>query len=140
MEGHFIKIDIIIGMIKKEPIQLARKTIECNTHGQPIKYKCEQPGCPSPYLCAELDCIESHFHEEERAVLGRFNCSEWESKLQEVENVVNDDRLEVRERYLSKLVNYFQGNLMRIKEDLKKFNSMKNRFTLNNSLKVEHMG
>jgi hypothetical protein len=57
-----------------------------------------------------------------------------------VENVVNDDRLEIRERYLSKLVNYFQGNLMRIKEDLKKFNSMKNRFTLSNSLKVEHMG
>jgi len=37
---HFIKIDIIIGMIKKEPIQIARKIIECNLHGNPIKYKC----------------------------------------------------------------------------------------------------
>lgn len=44
----------------------------------------------------------------------RFNTFEWESKLVEVEKVINDDRLEVRERHLAKLVDYFQSHLKTI--------------------------
>ena len=58
--------------------------------------------------------MENHFHTEGKAIIGKFNCFEWESKLVEVENVINDDRLEIRGRYLAKLIDYFQGNLHKI--------------------------
>jgi len=56
-----------------------------------------------------------------------------------VENVINDDRLEIRERYLAKLVDYFQSHFGKIQEDLKKYSTMKNMFSLSNSLNVKHL-
>lgn len=45
-------------MLKEEPIQLKMKRIECNVHGNNIKYKCEFAGCRNPYLCWESECLE----------------------------------------------------------------------------------
>lgn len=58
------------------------KKIECNLHGHPIKYQCDFPHCPSPYLCSNIECIEQHFHDEQKVILGKFNSTMWESKLQ----------------------------------------------------------
>ena len=60
------------------------KKLECNTHGKPIKFKCEHSSCTSPYLCSEIECLEEHFHDENKLIVGKFNSNEWEGKLQEV--------------------------------------------------------
>jgi hypothetical protein len=69
-------------MIKKENLTMKRKRIECNNHGHPFKYHCENPACDSPYLCGEVDCIDEHFHDGGRLVLTRFDSKLWESKFQ----------------------------------------------------------
>jgi hypothetical protein len=94
-------------MIKSESIQMRRKRIECNNHGNPIKYRCETENCNSPYLCGEEECINEHFHKDGKVVLSRFDSKLWESKFQEVENVLNNETLKVKEEYLTKLVDYF---------------------------------
>jgi hypothetical protein len=116
-------------MIKREPIQISFKRIECNFHGHPIKYKCEHPQCHNPYLCADIDCLEEHFHEEERLVLTKFNATEWEGKLQEVENVLNNDTLKIKEDYLTKVVDYFNDKLSKIKANMQQFTNITSKFS-----------
>ena len=120
-------------MIKKEPIRLNMKKVECNLHGNPIKFKCESPSCDSPYLCSDIDCLDHHFHHEGRLVLAKFNTNEWECKFQEVENVLNNDTLKVKEEYLTKVIQYFNGNLRKIQQDMKKFEKIKVEFSSNES-------
>lgn len=53
------------------------KRIECNVHGNNIKYKCEYSGCKNPYLCWESECLEEHFHENDKLIVAKFNTTLW---------------------------------------------------------------
>lgn len=115
-------------MIKEEAIQLPMKKIECNLHGNQIKLKCEFPGCKSPYLCSHYECLEEHFHDEGPLVARKFNSTLWESKFQEVENIIKDNTLKNKEHFLTKVVKYFTGNLSKIQEEVRLFEKMKFKF------------
>jgi hypothetical protein len=115
-------------MIKKEAIQLPMRKIECNLHGNPIRYKCEYSQCKSPYLCHHYECLEEHFHDDGPLVAAKFNLTLWESKLQEVENVISDDTLKDKEHFLTKVVKYFTGSLKKIQEEARNFEQMKFKF------------
>ena len=111
-------------MIKEEAVQL-RKKIECNLHGNQIRYKCECPNCQTPYICQESECIELHFHDSGKLTLTKFNTTLWESRFQEAENVINSNTLKVKEENLTKMVEYFNQSLVKIMKKMHKFEDMK---------------
>ena len=48
------------------------KKIMCPDHNFKYVFRCEYPTCESPFICGNLDCIDSHFHED-KATISRFH-------------------------------------------------------------------
>ena len=66
--------------------------------------------------------------------MAKFNSNEWEGKLQEVENILNNDTLKLKEEFLIKAIDNLNQNLRNIKEDMKTFENLKQGFNATNSM------
>lgn len=68
------------------------KKIRCPEHKQKYVFKCEHPNCESPFICASMDCIESHLHEA-KIVMSKFSTEAISSKFYEVDVNITDDTI-----------------------------------------------
>lgn len=116
-------------MIKKENSSYRKRRVECQIHGEPIKYRCETPGCTNVFLCSHPDCLEEHFHNEAKLVLSRFDSKLWDSKLQEADNVLTNNSLRLKEEELTRIVGFFTASLSKIHEQMQSFQQTREELT-----------
>ena len=94
-----------------------RRRMECNQHGQTLRYRCADPDCPQPLLCSHPDCLDSHFHSPTLSIT-RFDHALWEGRLVEVQHALLNDALTRKQASLDSVIQHLTSSMARISEEM----------------------